>query len=143
VKRSEQLAPLSRDHHVALEIALRLRRAEQGDVAAAVARFADYWAEHGADHFEQEERALLPALPLDDVELQAGSVRIRSEHKALRARAQEVLADPRDAAGARALGEALDAHVRYEERELFPLVEERLDGDALDALGRAIAGLRG
>ena len=36
------------------------------------------------------------------------------------------------------LGELLNAHVRFEERNLFPLLEERLSGPDLAELGRAI-----
>ncbi len=39
---------------------------------------------------------------------------------------------------ARELGELLAAHVRYEERHLFVLLEERLTGDDLAALGSAV-----
>ena len=37
------------------------------------------------------------------------------------------------------LGERLNDHVRYEERDLFVLVEDRLTGEELAALGAAIA----
>jgi hypothetical protein len=40
---------------------------------------------------------------------------------------------------AHALGELLNDHVRYEERELFPAVEARLEPKRLARLGEAIA----
>lgn len=143
MKRSDQLAPLSRDHHVALEVALRLRRADAATVADAVARFGTYWQEHGAAHFEQEERALLPVLPADDAALQAAAARVLDEHRELHALAQTALADPTDVQEAAALGELLHAHVRFEERELFPLVEDRLPPDVLDGVAAALRDLRG
>lgn len=143
MKRSEQLAPLSRDHHVALEVALRLRRADPSTVADAVAGFGTYWQEHGAAHFEQEERAVLPLLPDDDAALQAAAARVRDEHRELHELARTALADPTDVQEAAALGELLHAHVRFEERELFPLIEDRLDPDALDRVGAALHDLRG
>jgi hypothetical protein len=36
------------------------------------------------------------------------------------------------------LGRLVNAHVRFEERELFELMEARVDADAIEALGRAI-----
>ena len=39
----------------------------------------------------------------------------------------------------RALGELLDRHVRFEERELFPLIEASLDEGAIGAIGAEIA----
>ena len=40
------------------------------------------------------------------------------------------------------LGQMLERHVRFEERELFPLIEARLDADAIAALGDEIEGFR-
>ena len=139
MKRSPELAPLSRDHHVALEAALRLRRADDESVAGAVARFAEFWSAAGQRHFQIEESILLPALPPDDPEWREASARIRSEHDAIRAQAQALLATGgATPEAARELGETLNAHVRYEERHLFPLLEERLPADELASLGRAV-----
>ena len=44
---------------------------------------------------------------------------------------------------AHALGEELDAHVRFEERELFPAIERDLDDEALAILARAVAKAEG
>jgi hemerythrin-like domain-containing protein len=136
VKRSEALAPLSRDHHVALEAALRLRRATAEDVDAAVARFAAFWSSAGARHFEIEEQLILPALPEDDSEWAAAVAWVRAEHAEIRARAGALERDDVDAA--RALGELLAGHVRYEERVLFAQLERTLDDERLAALGAAV-----
>jgi len=61
-----------------------------------------------------------------------------AEHREIRA-AAAALADASSLHAARALGELLAAHVRFEERTLFPLVEERLSHDGLVELGRALA----
>ena len=135
MKRSPELAPLSRDHHVALERALRLRRATPADVEAAVAAFRAFFAADGERHFEQEERLLLPAVPARDAAL---AERVRAEHADIRTRAAE-LGTPPDVARARELGEALTAHVRFEERQLFPRLEEALPAERLAELGRALA----
>jgi hemerythrin-like domain-containing protein len=68
--------------------------------------------------------------------------RVRDEHEAIRARAG-ALAEQRTAeealGAARALGERLAAHVRFEERELFPTLERRLTDAELADLGAAVA----
>ena len=140
MKRSPELAPLSRDHHVALEVALRLRRSEPGTVAAAVERFGEFWHPRGARHFEVEEEVLLPALPADDPAWSEATARVRREHDDIRSRAEDLLKEGASgsADAARELGERLHDHVRYEERRLFVLLEERLRGEELAALGRAI-----
>ena len=43
---------------------------------------------------------------------------------------------------AHALGALLNDHVRFEERELFELLESRLDPDELDRLGQEIEASR-
>lgn len=136
--RHEDLAPLSRDHHVALEIALRLKRATAADVEEVVQRFEDYWAAYGDAHFAAEEELLLPALPDDDAELQAGCTQVCDEHVALREIARDLLAASPDPALANAAGILLHDHVRYEERHFFPLVEERLPEAELARVGAAL-----
>ncbi len=131
---------LSRDHHQALEAALRLRRADAEGVGDAVARFEMFWAAHGERHFEIEERRLLPALDEDDPVWAEAVARVRAEHADLRARAAGLLGGGRpQPAAVRELGERLQEHVRFEERILFILLEEGLDPEALARLGRAVA----
>jgi hemerythrin-like domain-containing protein len=136
MKRSDALAPLSRDHHVALEVALRLRRANADDVGLATARFADYWQRAGRRHFEIEEELLLPALPAGGQRWDDAVARVLAEHADIRARAERLAAT--DVEPARALGELLQAHVRFEERTLFALLERGLPQVALAALGAAV-----
>jgi hemerythrin HHE cation binding domain-containing protein len=137
MKRSAALAPLSRDHHVALEVALRLRRATDATLEQAIMHFLDFWARQGEHHFVVEERIVLLALPDDDAEWTSATRRVRDEHAEIRDRASTLPAGP-SLDASHGLGALLRAHVRYEERELFPLLEERLSGDALVALGRAL-----
>jgi Hemerythrin HHE cation binding domain len=135
VQRSDALAPLSRDHHQALETALRLRRATDETLDAALARLSSFWASVGRRHFEIEEELLLPAL--SDERWAAMAERVRSEHADIRHRAAELEQEPTVEA-ARELGERLNAHVRFEERELFAHLEAALDATELERLGRAV-----
>jgi hypothetical protein len=137
MKRSPALAPLSRDHHVALEVALRLRRATDATLEQAIMRFLDFWDRQGEHHFVVEERFVLPALPDDDVEWAAATRRVRDEHAEIRNRVS-ALPGGSSLDASHALGALLSAHVRYEERELFPLLEERLSHEALAGLGRTL-----
>jgi hypothetical protein len=66
----------------------------------------------------------------------AGVARVREDHEAIRAAAD---APPAGVARTRALGRRLYDHVRFEERVLFSLLEQRLDADALERLGRSVA----
>jgi hypothetical protein len=138
VKRSPELAPLSRDHHVALEHALRLRRATEDDVRATVERFLAFFTTDGERHFRQEEELLLPHVPADAA---AHADRLCAEHAEIRRRAQRI-ADEVSVADAAELGRLLNDHVRFEERELFPLLEGVVPVEVLDAIGHRLASER-
>ena len=138
MKRSPELAALSRDHHQALEAALRLRRVTDETLGSAVEHFLAFFGGQGEQHFVIEERLVLPALPDDDAQWAEATQRVRAEHREIRAAAAS-LADAASVRAARGVGELLAAHVRFEERTLFPLVEQRLSQGALADLGRALA----
>jgi hemerythrin-like domain-containing protein len=140
VQRSQALAPLSRDHHQALETALRLRRADDDTLDSALARLSSFWAGIGRRHFEIEEELLLPALA--DERWLAMAERVRSEHADIRRRAA-ALEEDASVDAARELGERLNAHVRFEERELFGHLETALDTGELERLGRAVEEAEG
>jgi hypothetical protein len=145
MKRSAALSPLSRDHQHALDAALRLRRADDETVVEAIARFERFFDQEGRRHFTIEEQLLLPALPIEEPGWAPCVARIRDDHAAIRA-AAGALADPQptpDPARARALGERLAAHVRFEERVAFAILERRLATPDLERLGRAIAQAEG
>jgi hemerythrin-like domain-containing protein len=124
MKRHRALQPLSRDHHVALVAAQRLRRAAEGDATAAREAFLAFWHEHGADHFRVEEEVLLPVAagwidPEADciVRMLVDHIRIRAAAQRLEHEAGPTLDELHH------LGSALERHVRLEEREVFPLIE--------------------
>jgi hemerythrin HHE cation binding domain-containing protein len=139
MKRSAALAPLSRDHQHALDAALRLRRATAADTQAAVKHFLAFWTAEGTRHFEIEEDHLLGALPRDGDWADAVD-RVERDHADIRAMAAELAAGPAaEATGlAHRLGARLHDHVRFEERELFRLLEERLAEDELRRLGARV-----
>jgi hemerythrin-like domain-containing protein len=138
VKRHRALQPLSRDHHVALVAAQRLRRAAAGDADAARATFLEFWHEHGAKHFRVEEDVLLPAFAAYGDPSDARVVQMLVDHVRIRAAAATLAAGPVDLEALHALGTALEQHVRLEEREVFPLIEDALPEEAAERLVDAV-----
>ncbi|ENO89193.1 hemerythrin domain-containing protein [Thauera linaloolentis] len=110
MKRHPQLIQLSREHHAAL----RLGRHLLAGGAAGELR-AEYPAL--AAHFAEEERDLLPLLQRHGH--LALAARLRDEHAQLHA----LFAAASNGAGEAEAGQALIAHVRFEERTLFPAIE--------------------
>ena len=138
MKRSAELTPLSHEHHQALFVAQRLKRAE--DLDQARADFLEFWGSHGRRHFVIEEEILLPAWFEGDSGADAVlAARLAREHLAVRAAARRLQRGGIALDELRELGRLLERHVRFEERELFPLIESRLEPEATARLGREIA----
>jgi hemerythrin-like domain-containing protein len=132
MKRDESLRPLSREHHRALVTARSLQEATP---AADLANtFLSFWREDGQRHFRIEEEVLLPSWAMHASVDRAGVTRMLEEHLAIRRFALEAEARGLSREAALQLGESLEAHVRFEERELFPLIEAALDSEALRRL---------
>jgi hemerythrin-like domain-containing protein len=145
MKRHSALIPLSRDHHDGLAQALRLRRAAgDGDASARLAaarEFVEFFRSEERVHLRDEEEELFP-LFLRHVRSQPAPLRdARIQHVRLEgfARTLEiaVAAGSVDRGTLDAAGELLEAHIRLEERQLFPLIEELVPDDELRRLGLA------
>jgi hemerythrin-like domain-containing protein len=140
MKRAAALAPLSRDHHLALVVARELSRATPDQADTAATRFQQFLAQHELAHFALEETLLLPALP-DEQQGRALARRVRDDHDYLRAATRHLQRSPQAASVEflHALGVRLRAHVQMEERELFPYLERTLDPAALEQIGAQLA----
>jgi hemerythrin-like domain-containing protein len=140
MKRDKSLRPLSREHHRALVTARALKEAEASQDLASM--FLTFWHEDGQRHFRIEEEVLLPTWALHASVDRDGVKRMLEEHLAIRRSALEIETRGLTADSARQLGQLLEDHVRFEERELFPLVEAALDSKALSQLALLSKRLR-
>jgi hypothetical protein len=122
MKRFPALRRLSKDHHVALVMVLRARRAS--DVTAAWRDLQLRFVEELEPHFALEERGILPALEA------AGEIRLAArtleEHGALRA-----LVATGCPADLDAFADLLETHIRFEESELFETAQKVLTPEVL------------
>jgi iron-sulfur cluster repair protein YtfE (RIC family) len=144
MKRSEALVQLSRDHHHGLYVAQQLARASQETAAAARGAFLAFWEQEGNQHFRVEEEVVLPAFARHGSPEHEAVVRVLTDHVALRRLAADLAADPLPAPEAlNDLGERLRAHIRHEERVLFPLIEEALPEEELVALAAGVERAHG
>jgi hemerythrin-like domain-containing protein len=126
MKRHPALVPLSHEHHHNLSFAQRLRRActdaDGTEREALLENFRQHYATPLEQHFQLEEAWLRPHLD------EATGARLLAEHQELRALAVDPSANPSR------LAEALISHVRFEERELFPWLEQHLPPELLAEL---------
>jgi hemerythrin-like domain-containing protein len=136
MKRAEALQPLSRDHLKSLLAAKRLRNAT--DATEAGQDFLDFWEAEGKHHFRVEEEVLLPGWALHCPVDRVAVARMLEEHLAIRRGALRAAAEVASLEELRDLGQLLNDHVRFEERELFPMIERALAPENLGRLAIAI-----
>jgi iron-sulfur cluster repair protein YtfE (RIC family) len=139
MRRVAALETLSRDHHLALVIAQKLRRATVDTAPTARRAFISYWETEGQDHLRSEEELLLPAFARHGDAGHDAVVRVLVDHVDLRRLAADLGTQPDPPLHQlRDLGELLHDHVRHEERTLFPLIERALPEPELAALTVAL-----
>ncbi len=150
MKRHPSLRDLSVDHHHALVQAHRLQKSADADAQTQQSTFDDFarfWREHTSPHFREEEEALLPFFArYGDVD-QDPIRQMQREHILIRRDAASLFALGADDASTRnsamqSLGGQLEAHVRLEERVVFPLIEEALPEEALAQLPQVLSAWR-
>ncbi len=149
-RRHESLVPLSREHHYALMLCLRIHRglklhqddsAWLRDKAETVIRF---FTSDLTPHFEAEEEVLFPAMQ-SCAEATALLRELLSEHREI----EQMTAGLRDcetellAVRLSAFADLLEAHIRREERELFPLFEQQVTPEMAQQIGPEIIHLIG
>lgn len=138
MKRNPNIILLSRDHHFSLLFCWKIRQGISKNVDPKRIRpYVQYfWKEHLAEHFREEETVLMYGLndPL--------CMRALEEH----GRIASLVADIGESGGAiaddyRDLANLVDDHIRFEERELFPFLEETLSTERLAAIGAELSRL--
>lgn len=138
MKRNAALIPLSHDHQHGLAVAFELRSATPETTAEYRSAFLTFWHDEESRHFRIEEEVLLPAFARRASADHEEIARVLVEHVEIRARVAELDEGEVSAERLQELSEIVEAHIRHEERVLFPLIEETLPADDLATLGAAI-----
>jgi Hemerythrin HHE cation binding domain len=137
MRRHPALEALSRDHHHALVVAQRLRRATADTAEDAREGFLKFWAAEGSTHFREEEEVLLPVCA-EFIDPEHHLIaKVLTDHVWIRRLARRVRLSP-DPELLAELGERLEQHVRLEERELFVLIEQAVPEEALVELAELL-----
>lgn len=140
MKRSRELKPLSSDHHQALLVAFQLKKSLAGhaesagapkDLPGLLALARRLEEQLLRSHAKAEEEVLGGHLSEGDLR------RLRNDHAELRRLVEGArTAPPQELrASLGAFADLLERHVRWEERELFPAFEDRLDHETLAGIG--------
>ncbi len=158
IRRHPALVSLSREHHLALQLARAVQTGVSrtleatlpSDPGARIEHVRSFFARELAPHFAAEEEVLLDAVHGRDAKLDALCASIRDEHGEMRGIVDALVSriEARDGAqDAREIasqldrfGALLEAHVRREERELYPAIEATLGEAALTSLAERLEG---
>jgi iron-sulfur cluster repair protein YtfE (RIC family) len=123
---------------------LPVRGNDETWVRAKAAQTAEFFASDLTGHFKAEEEAMFPAMR--DI---AGATELItdliSEHRELERLAAQ-LSPTAGAQSVDALGkfaDLLEAHIRKEERVLFPLYEKEVEAETAEEVGRAVKTIVG
>jgi hemerythrin-like domain-containing protein len=134
LKRSPQLASLSREHHDGLLFVWKLKQGVGNGTSLDVLKNFTlwHWRQHLAPHFAQEEKILLPYI--DNSQL---AEQLMKEHNDIRELILSIDADTERATFS-ILGRFIENHIRFEERQLFGYLQENLPGKQMEAIGSAL-----
>ncbi|MGV3539222.1 MAG: hemerythrin domain-containing protein [Rufibacter sp.] len=137
-KRDKSLVPLSREHHFGLLFCWKIRQGlnKGTDLNLLRAYVRYFWDTILKAHCQEEEVLLARLLPQDhDVRL-----RLEEEHRLM-----EKLVDliqegsPRNKDLFKVLDKDLTAHIRWEERELFPYLQTLVPAEELELAAKLLA----
>jgi iron-sulfur cluster repair protein YtfE (RIC family) len=139
MKRNEALAPLSREHHGALILAQLIKKnapAYKGlptDVEGKTSYAINFYRTDLILHFSKEE-AILEKVKQTNEAIAKLADEIITEHAELKIRFLSLEAATDRATALDELGHLLEAHIRKEERILFPLIQEHCSEEILSQL---------
>jgi iron-sulfur cluster repair protein YtfE (RIC family) len=145
-KRHASLIPLTHDHHHTLAQARRLKEAHAENPATvrrAADDFVNFYLGRARHHFREEEELFFAPLVDDEVvgpliaRAVADHLRLHAQVRVLR---RQLSVGDITSALLQDIAALLEAHVRFEEQELFPLIEAGIPEDELMDL--AISGRR-
>lgn len=133
MKRNPNIVLLSRDHHFGLLCSWKIRQGLKKEVETErIKKYIVYfWENHLKEHFREEEQILIPYLE-DEY-----TSRICSEHHQLRMFASEI-ENSESINLFSDFADLLEQHIRFEERHWFPHLEEKLNSNTLDKIGKKL-----
>ena len=131
IKRSKELAPLSREHHDGLLFVWKIKQGlTNGTSIETLCNYSRwYWANHIKPHFQDEEKVLVKFLPADNPLVE----QMIKEHSQIHDLVKSLEEEPATNS-LQSLAEVVNNHIRFEERKLFPYAEKVLSPEQLNEI---------
>ncbi len=134
VKRNKNLIVLSHEHHHGLLFAVRLKSAKKTNAKIIQVYVDDFWKKHLSDHFINEENLLQNLLKDKNILNQ-----FLSEHEEIRNLVSQISETEKDyIVNSAKLGNAINDHIRFEERIMFPYLENHLSDEELKTIEKKL-----
>jgi hemerythrin-like domain-containing protein len=134
IKRKKELYPISHDHHQGLVFCNRLNKAHLADATTLKRFIDDFYEKHLRPHCKKEEEILLPLL--SDLKIASRLLEDHLRHKNLIDALALKNAEVHHLASL--LSASLNDHIRFEEQELLPHIEENCTPSQLAAIETAL-----
>jgi hypothetical protein len=136
IKRSEHIVSISREHHATLLFCWKLRQGVKMEIAPL--RMSQYvswfWQHHILPHFNAEERLLFT--DANEPMIKKALDEHEQIYKACCVAENQPSANAYDAF--LELADLVDKHTRYEERELFPWIEQNFSEERLIRISKEL-----
>lgn len=132
LKRNENLLVLSREHHYGLLFCWKIKQGIKKGISLERVRpfVAHFWETHLFNHFRKEEQALFS---------KGENVLYNSaeeEHVLIEGLVDKIISgEVNNQKDYKELVDMVEKHIRFEERLLFPSVEQSLSNDDLTKIG--------
>jgi hemerythrin-like domain-containing protein len=135
MKRNINLQPLSKQHHNALMAVLLLKKgvAKTADAEVMKGFILSIWNDELKEHFAMEEQIFSEYYA--NKALSHLIEQMHKEHQAIKEMIGEFLSSSATLQLIEQFYQILEQHIRFEERILFPVVENTLTDDALNKIG--------
>jgi len=135
MKRNINLQELSKDHHHGLLLGWKIRQGLKKNVTPeTISDYVAYFVKAALlPHFKEEEDTIFSTLA-DSDELKQKALNDHSQIVEL----SELISKDANSENLILLADLLDAHIRFEERTLFPYLEQTLPEEVLENIGKQI-----
>ncbi len=136
--RNENLYVFSHEHHHGLVFAVRLKKAAQTDIETLKKYVHHFWNTALDAHFKKEEELFLHLITDQGLRTQ-----FLAEHKQINSIVDDIETSKEGIIKKSIdLSEQLKLHVKFEEKLLFPWLQNNLSPDELNQIGESLKSIK-
>ena len=133
MKRNKNIVSLSQDHHFGLLCSWKVKKGIKNNISyERIRKYINfYWHTHLHEHFKAEEEILFPLGKHEYIDQALGEhIEIKELIEAINQVEEVTLLE--------LFADLITKHIRFEERILFPYLEETLDDNTLNEVGKKL-----